>query len=601
MSSQSSTSLVTEAPSAMEVDPLDSSIMSIAESVTDNKSGKSGKKGKKAKAQSLLPKHEDTQLASSFIEPEDDDFEVKVEKPVTKKTKGKKRKSENLDGPAEDSSTVAPKKRRTTRSRNSVASVQAAPEGIHETTKVELEKDAHISDLDDGQQSAKPAPNKRGKKGNKRGSSSARKASSKSVASEASLRAGLPNDEDIDAALEKDLERPLTDDGEDVEEEMPKPPKGRRLTRTKPARKATDASTAPTRRTTRNSSVAVDGPLAESYLANSTAVDSETQLQDELGDPLAAPLPNTKASKKTGTRKASTKQNNTGYAVAVPEELPVHADAELEDVRPKRVRGKKLKTSERPEGFSVQEDDTSNETGAQPDGHSKRGKNAATVETANDIDDPQSATEESKKPRKKQGKSAKAAPKVTGKSAASKRSKEFAAEVKISEPLGPVEDASSPVNGSIRSTPRPAPSPQSSDAENRPPSSRPSQSRPPLSFDNAMASQEKRVPLAVITTPPDSPSKSKSTKLRSSFPWTEIDIDQIFHGSPNGDAMTQPLGIGASSLTSPEKKLTVEEWIQFNAQRAEERLRNDCECLVGRFENQGVRALKTLEGIVCFD
>lgn len=600
MSLQSSASLIVEAPSAMEVDPLDSSIMSIAESVMDNKSGKSGKKGKKAKAQSLLPRHEDPQLASSFIEPEDDDFEVKVEKPVTKKTKGKKRKSESLDGPAEDSSTVAPKKRRTTRSRNSVASVQAAPKGIHETTEVELEKDAHMSDPDDGQQSAKPAPNKRGKKGSKRGSSSARKVSSKSVASEASLRAGLPNDEDIDAALEKDLERPLTDDGEVDEEEMPKPPKGRRLTRTKPARKATDASTAPTRRTTRNSSVAVDGPLAESYLANSTAVDSETQLQDEIGDPLAAPLPNTKASKKTSTRKASTKQNNTGYAIAVPEELPVHADAELEDVRPKRVRGKKLKTSERPEGFSVQEDDASHETGAQPDGHLKRGKNAATVETVNDIDDPQSATEESKKPHKKQGKSAKAAPKATAKSAASKRSKEIAAEVKISEPPGLVGD-SSPANGSIHSTPRPAPSPQSSDAENQPPSSRPSQSRPPLSFDDAKASQEKRVPLAVITTPPDSPSKSKSTKLQSSFPWTEIDIDQIFHGSPNVDMMQQPLGKGASSLTSPEKKLNVEEWIKFNAQRAEERLRNDCEGLVGRLEDQGVRALKTLEGIACFD
>jgi len=45
--------------------------------------------------------------------------------------------------------------------------------------------------------------------------------------------------------------------------------------------------------------------------------------------------------------------------------------------------------------------------------------------------------------------------------------------------------------------------------------------------------------------------------------------------------------------------LTVEKWIQFNAQRGEEKLRNECERLVGKFEGEGVRALRTLEGIVC--
>ncbi len=53
------------------------------------------------------------------------------------------------------------------------------------------------------------------------------------------------------------------------------------------------------------------------------------------------------------------------------------------------------------------------------------------------------------------------------------------------------------------------------------------------------------------------------------------------------------------ALTSPEKKLTVEEWIRFNAQRSEDHLRDECERLVGRFEGEGVRALKTLEGILC--
>ena len=52
-------------------------------------------------------------------------------------------------------------------------------------------------------------------------------------------------------------------------------------------------------------------------------------------------------------------------------------------------------------------------------------------------------------------------------------------------------------------------------------------------------------------------------------------------------------------LSSPERKMSVQEWILFNAKSGEERLRRECERLVGRFEGEGVRALKALEGIVC--
>ena len=52
-------------------------------------------------------------------------------------------------------------------------------------------------------------------------------------------------------------------------------------------------------------------------------------------------------------------------------------------------------------------------------------------------------------------------------------------------------------------------------------------------------------------------------------------------------------------LSSPERKMSVQEWILCNARSGEERLRRECEMLVGRFEGEGVRALKALEGIVC--
>jgi len=50
-------------------------------------------------------------------------------------------------------------------------------------------------------------------------------------------------------------------------------------------------------------------------------------------------------------------------------------------------------------------------------------------------------------------------------------------------------------------------------------------------------------------------------------------------------------------LTSPEKKMTVEEWISWNARKAEEELRAESERVVGIFEREGGRALRVLEGI----
>ena len=50
-------------------------------------------------------------------------------------------------------------------------------------------------------------------------------------------------------------------------------------------------------------------------------------------------------------------------------------------------------------------------------------------------------------------------------------------------------------------------------------------------------------------------------------------------------------------LTSPEKNLTVEEWVRFRAGQGEEALRRKCEACVAAFEREGVRALAVLGGI----
>jgi len=57
----------------------------------------------------------------------------------------------------------------------------------------------------------------------------------------------------------------------------------------------------------------------------------------------------------------------------------------------------------------------------------------------------------------------------------------------------------------------------------------------------------------------------------------------------------------SGELTSPEKRMTVGEWIHYNATLAEEKLRGECERMVGVFEGEGGRALRTLEGVVCVE
>ncbi|KAF4970785.1 hypothetical protein FSARC_2255 [Fusarium sarcochroum] len=139
----------------------------------------------------------------------------------------------------------------------------------------------------------------------------------------------------------------------------------------------------------------------------------------------------------------------------------------------------------------------------------------------------------------------------------------------------------------------PSQSPQSSDAENQPPSSKPTASANP-----------KRVALAPVVSTPTRGSPSKRNViagLRSSTPWAELDLDVVF-GSPrtNSDkenGVDRYLKQG-QTLTSPEKQMTVQEWIYHNASEAEKKLKHECESIVNRFESEGTKAMRVLEGLV---
>jgi hypothetical protein len=176
----------------------------------------------------------------------------------------------------------------------------------------------------------------------------------------------------------------------------------------------------------------------------------------------------------------------------------------------------------------------------------------------------------------------------------------------------------------------PTPSPQSSDAENHPPSSRPS-ARQPLFAPQSV----QRIPLADTT--PDhvfmSPSKRNVlNNIRSTTPWSPTDLETVFLNSPvkqnlalnsvalhdwdkenqtaldainldklDKKSLEEVVKRVKTGMSEKEKDMSVEEWVRWNATRGEERLKGECEAMVSKFEREGGRALGVLEGIDCVE
>ncbi|KAH6685933.1 hypothetical protein F5X68DRAFT_209537 [Plectosphaerella plurivora] len=145
----------------------------------------------------------------------------------------------------------------------------------------------------------------------------------------------------------------------------------------------------------------------------------------------------------------------------------------------------------------------------------------------------------------------------------------------------------SPAQSARQAVVSPSPSPQASDAENQPPSCRP-------------PATQKRVVLAPMAATPartGSPSKRNVLGgLRSTTPWTAVDVEMVFDEDKENEF--EGFVAKGSELTSPERRMTVEQWIYYNAERAEARLKHECEGLVSRFESEGSRAMNVLEGMV---
>ncbi|KAG4435833.1 hypothetical protein IFR05_008692 [Cadophora sp. M221] len=657
LSTQSAFTVASEAPEDLPAEEEDS-ILTTATNATTKRMGKAKKAPASKARKTRAKKGEPVEVEAPELE--DANFDVKIEVEVAPKpTRGRKRKSEEqLEVAPTVDIAPPPAKRRATRTRGSTAV-----------------DDSIISHDEQPQVHSKPA----GRKGR-----ASRKVSTASVAS---TRAPVIDDDEIDRALEADLERPLTEDEGEPAAIVP-PKRGSRASKvTKSDHHMFDAA-----------------PIE----IDEAAIDAELEAMEVD----SKPLPKAKGAKGKQPRKVSAKQRAAEKKAAdaaaeaerlAEEEAAQQISDELEhsismqhsspiiqqkkqraparqpakEAPGRATRGSVMSVSEHNasviEDTPEQNEESGNETDASMASQStvvrggaarrgstmKKGKGGKKGPTRNieeivhKFPEPVATEEDAPVPSAKATRTIHieevtvteetyyspapempgAAPEVEEDEPAPQPPKPKATKArgrprKISTPAPPSEEdvpeegiiekvafiqtepspakAVSPVRSSTPPPKEmtPSQSPQSSDAENHPPSSKPSALAQKVATP---ASSRSRIPLSE-STPIMSPSKRNVIAgLQSHQPWTSVDLDTIFMKSPRapgpvGDLFgTAAEKVKNGELTSPEKRMTVEEWIQHNASMAEEKLRSECERMVSVFESEGSRAMQALEGVECLE
>ena len=544
---------------------------------------------------------------------EDEPQEVEAPRPP-KSTRGRKRASDAMeDSIVTNAEAPAPKKRATR--------VRGADAGDTSVMTV-ASQDIELAD-------AMPSKSGGRKKATAKATRKVSQASLKAKASTASVRGNVPEEEEIDRQLQADLEHPLTDDDDlaadsDLERQRaPAPAKGR------PKKATTRKASGQTRKEQSKAYAMLDPtpaePDDEELEVELKAMEEEVQEPPAELEPLVVP----KKGRKAGTRKASkqTKKPKEEIqqvddvdqtmedATSVPDSIQDPAPEPVQEPEPepepevdaepaidpdastgtvvnnstrrssttKRGRGRPPKNSTSSQGVAEQQED-----------RRSSGLAAQTEEPLDPAPSRGSLTGGSKKIARKPVPSPVTAP-APEETHVSPRAQTPTREKSL-PPLPP--PSATPATPRVHTTPSakqatisPSQSPQSSDAENHPPSSR------------RTSGANKRVVLAPVASTPvrSSPSKRNVVAgLQSSTPWTAIDLDAVFSpgDSPNKENGVDKLLRRGEELTSPEKRMTVEEWIYHNAGQAEQKLKHECEAMVASFEKEGTRALGVLEGLI---
>jgi len=538
-----------------------------------------------------------------------------------KPIRGRKRASDAIeDVPNGD---APPPKKRATRVKKTPASQAVAP----------MSQDTEMADV-------KPAT----KKGRASAAKPTRKASQSSLrsqASTASLRGRVNDDDEIDRQLQADLERPFTDDENlDVDSESER--------REAPAPPPAPAKGGSKKTTTSRKAVAQTQSKAYAMLDPTPVEPNEAEIEEDLKTmetemepelPPAEPaetLTIPKKGRKPGPRKVS-KQTKKPKAVvpsdpvdelmddAVPEptSIPGAFPEEAEEIQEvERGQAAEADTStgmvvnnssgrpsleKRGRGRPPKRKTKSQEAAEDPEPRRSSGIPVQIEVQLESRSAKESFLESHKMPEKIPRKPVAApspAPDAIPASSTVPHQATVALPRLSEKALPPPPPASAsrlprPTTPREKSTPSasakqaalsPSQSPQSSDAENRPPSS------------NAGAGHlGKRVVLAPVASTPKRTSPSKRNVvagLRSTMSWTAVDLDLIFSPSDNKENGVDKLLRMGSDLTSPEKRMTVEEWIYHNAGLAEQKLKHECETMVSTFEREGSKAMRVLEGLI---
>lgn len=592
--------------SATSVEPSDDFGYQTDQSIMSDASTKPKNVKKSTKSRSKASKSR-----KADVEDTDEQIEVDVTEDASPEPKqkraarGKKRPSDQVDqgdfdGPGSVSPAPATKKR-ATRTRGSA--MRQASVDIDDSASVMTQEQYEVAPHEE-------EPKKSRRTTKKDSSTRGRKASDASSTAKAPSKSRIPDDAELDAKLEADLEQDARDYGEPEE----------------PTEKVTKSTSKKSK--TKKSKAQPEPPVEDVEVPEDEAEEVPDEDEVEPVEPESRPQAksNKSASKqkvkgsKSKEREPKSRASPEDTRPSVPErhEPEKLSDAEsIDEVKTKKPKKapsdkttKSKKTSNQPTAVPkpkeeiIDVEDSADEEPAEADINipGQEEMSGPPVEEEEDQDEEDEQVES----RPSRHQSSNHPHKTTERYSDIPHEQQFAKSLTESQGSGAQDEHSntrrydrqangtvSPIPSGLKSTP--SLSPQSSDAENQPPSTKPSASRDHAPSPSKLAPE--RAPLAG-NTPSPSKERSNTGGVESSQAWTPIDIEAILSA---GDIEKENVGKPTADLTSLEKKMSVEEWIQWQAKNGEERLKQECERLVSHFEKEGGRAMRMLESIECID
>ncbi|KAI0161068.1 hypothetical protein GGR52DRAFT_562766 [Hypoxylon sp. FL1284] len=519
--------------------------------------------------------------------------------PPPKPTRGRKRASDTLEDSVLSTTEGPATKKRATRNKKADAA---------DASVIDQDQDQEMHDVDPA-----PKPKAKGKKGRSTNSRNTRKTSAASTVSATSVdenAAHLMDDEELDRQLQADLDRPLSDEeniaaDSDSDRKAPAKQKGKKVAAKKVSvTNVVEASDD-------HAMFDPEPPQIDEAQVDADLKALETEMELEEAETLPVP----KKGRKAGVRKTSKQTTKKAKEQKAKEPEP-----EPEPEQEPNVEVTPVDEDELAEGHEASIVSnatvvrTSLSSNAAPKKRGRPSKKAAAVPqvptTSTEPSDPEpdELAQEARNevlPQTNHVDFAQSSKKLSAVEQESVSQVSSAASSEADKPLPPppaeAEELNAPATPKVpvispapaakQATISPSPSPQPSDAENEPPSSKPSNT-----------DKSSRVALAPVAATPVRTSPSKRNilaGLQSTAPWNAVDVEALFEELDNENNLRSAKFLkGDADITSPEKRMTVEEWIHHNAEEAQQKLRVECEAMVTAFEKEGTKAMQTLEGLV---